>query len=104
MLVRTLAFSVLVVAWLIPSTAARAQLVFGQPSDDFGQLRSGQCVEQEVLLVNQGSVPAEISELKGGCSCLRPVLDAKTLKPGEKVKLLLKMNALSATPGKHFWN
>jgi hypothetical protein len=90
-------------AMLLATGSARAEVVFTQPDIELGSLRTGQNFEQTLTYTNNGKGAVEVLEAKGSCACLLPEFAATTLRPGQSGNLKLKVNTLSATPGQEVW-
>jgi hypothetical protein len=93
-------------ALLLPATApnaARADLVFSQPTIDAGEVYSGPVLARRFAFVNRGPDAVEVTDLRAGCGCLKPRLDRRTYQPGEAGELLVEINTLTQAPGAHAW-
>src|SRR5262245_11514518 len=93
--------SVLVAGLLafVTAGAARAQLVCPRPTHATGEVRGGATLAHTFTLVNQGSEVIDITEVKPGCGCLRPVPDRVRFAPGEQGQLKLEVNTLTQPAG-----
>ena len=91
------------VLMMLPTGAARAELVCPESTATLGQVASGSVLTHRFTLFNRGSHPIEVTEVKPGCGCLRPRLDRPTIRPGEQTSLMLEINTLTQAPGPNLW-
>jgi hypothetical protein len=89
---------------LLGSTAAAAELRFEQPIAHLGERRGGPVCEQRFDFVNAGSMPIEIVGVRRDCGCLDVILDSKTLAPGARGSLRLRVRTLGQPEGQRTWN
>ena len=74
--------------------APRFEVAKGNLKHNFGEVRSGQKLAWQVLLKNVGDEPAELREVKKGCSaCSDLRMDRKRVPPGETARLFLRFSA-----------
>ncbi len=98
----------LVVCLLLPAAAAAADLHFPEPAADAGEVRSGTSLVRRFAFVNQGRGPVELVEVRAGCGCLTPRLEAggalpRTYRPGEGGAVVLEVNTLTQPAGLQTW-
>jgi hypothetical protein len=86
---------------VVPAT--RADLFCEQPVCHAGQVRNGVPLERRFTLVNRGTEPLEIVDLRSTCGCLTPQLERRTLSSGEMASLLLQVNTLALAEGTQSW-
>ncbi|MFL5243221.1 MAG: DUF1573 domain-containing protein [Gemmataceae bacterium] len=89
--------------WHFTFESARADLHFERPDIDAGEIRGGMPVAQRFTFANSGDETIEITGLNVSCGCLKPRLDPKIYKPGQKGELVLEINPLVQSAGKHTW-
>ena len=82
---------------------ARADLTFAQPLATVGQVRSGTALSHTFHFENPGPGAIEVTEVRGSCGCLTPILEKRVFQPGETGDLLLEVNTLSQSAGGHHW-
>jgi hypothetical protein len=82
---------------------ASAQLRFTQPDANLGDLRGGPVYPHRFEFVNDSAQPLEITDLRLGCGCLRPVLDQRIYQAGEKGTLLMNLRTLGQPNGPRTW-
>jgi hypothetical protein len=90
-------------AFLTSVQIARADLHFVQPVVELGDVRGGMLVPRRFAFVNQGPETIEITCLRASCGCLKPRLETRVYKPGDKGELLVEINPLSQSGGNHLW-
>lgn len=74
------------------------------PVADLGTLMSGPLVNHEFELKHTGaSATLVISEVVGGCGCVKSEAKPKVLKPGETAKLSVAVNTLTQREGANAW-
>jgi hypothetical protein len=78
--------------------ALQADLLFPVKTVD-----RGLPLAQPFHFVNQGPADVEINGLRASCGCLKPKLDKRSWKPGEKGSLLLEIHTLGQSAGAHSW-
>src|ERR1043165_7563520 len=91
------------IAVLLCPALASAQLRFGQPTVDLGELRAGPVYQHRFDFVNDSMQPIEIIDIRLGCGCLQPVLDKRTIQPAEKGTLLFHIRKLGQPSGARTW-
>jgi hypothetical protein len=90
---------------LLLASAARAEgLRITPPAVDLGGIRGGTTRVSCFELANDGKQAVEIIAVQPGCGCLVPQLDRRTLAPGEKATLRLRVRALGQPNGPRSWN
>jgi hypothetical protein len=82
---------------------ARADLHFPTSEIDAGEVRGGMPVPQRFTFANEGKETVEITGLHVSCGCLRPKLEPRVYKPGQKGELILEINPLVQSAGNHTW-
>jgi hypothetical protein len=85
------------------SPHARAEFHFAKTTVNLGKVKSGVTLSQEFAFEVRGSEPVEIVEVRPGCGCVQSDLKQKSLGPGEKGTLALKVNTLGEAAGAHRW-
>jgi hypothetical protein len=90
-------------ALLIMSAAARADLYVPAPIFDAGEVRAGAPLSHEFTFRNRGPDAVEIINLESSCGCLTPRLEKRRYEPGERGSIGLEVNTLSPAPGPHTW-
>jgi hypothetical protein len=88
---------------LIQTSQARADLHFAKTEIDAGEVRGGMPAPQRFAFVNDGAGTVEITGLHVSCGCLKPMLEPRVYKPGQKGELILHINPLVQSAGKHAW-
>lgn len=88
---------------LLLSSAARADLACSQPTFDAGSLRSGPSLVHAFVVRNEGRHTVEVHELKAGCGCLKPVIDRRTLRPGEQATVKVEVGTVTQPEGPNRW-
>jgi Protein of unknown function (DUF1573) len=96
------AFAILFLLGSLPAPL-QAQLDFGEPIADRGDVRSGTPLAHRFTFVNRGAGIVEITGARASCGCLKPRLETHTCQPNESGSLLLEVNTLSQAPGPHEW-
>jgi hypothetical protein len=92
-----------VLLMLLLGSAARAGLECPEPMAQAGTVRSGTPLEHTFRLVNRGSHPIEITEVRPSCGCLAPRLEPRRLEPGAEGVLTVYVNTLTQAAGAHTW-
>jgi hypothetical protein len=82
---------------------ARADLYFPKPEIEAGEVRGGMPVAQRFAFTNSGKETIEITGLHVSCGCLKPKLEPRVYKPGQRGELVLEINPLIQSAGKHTW-
>lgn len=70
---------------------------------DKGEAKAGVPLSHTFILNNRGQSPATITEVNGGCGCLKPLLSRKEIAAGESADLLVEVNTLSQGAGPIAW-
>jgi hypothetical protein len=86
------------------SDRAWADLRCTPTSADLGEIRGGTPAQHRFTLVNDGRAPIDIVEVERGCGCMQVRLDRQTLRPGEKVSLLVELRTSGQPNGPRSWN
>jgi hypothetical protein len=81
----------------------RAELECKSSVVDKGEVRSGLPLAHRFTIVNRGSEPLEVTDVKPSCGCLAPKLEKRGLQPGESTQLLLEINTLTQPAGINSW-
>jgi hypothetical protein len=68
-------------------SVSNALLACDQVVHDFGAKPTGDSLRHVFLLTNTGDRDLEIAKVRSGCSCAKPELDEKVIKPGQSVPL-----------------
>jgi hypothetical protein len=92
-----------VLVWQTNVQSARADLHFAKPEIDAGEVRGGMPVPARFAFVNAGTETVEITGLHVSGGCLRPKLEPRVYKPGQRGELVLEINPLVQSAGKHTW-
>lgn len=82
---------------------ASAQLRFTKPTADLGELRSGPVYQCRFDFVNDAREPIEITDIRLGCGCLRPVLSKRVFQPGEESSIPMQVRTLGQPNGNRTW-
>lgn len=80
-----------------------AQLHFEQPAVSLGELRGGPSYSHRFAFVNESNAIIEIIDVRLGCGCLQPVIDKRSIQPGEKGVLLMNLRTLGQAAGPRSW-
>jgi hypothetical protein len=88
---------------LLSAGAVRGELVCPESPLEAGRVIGGKVLEYRFTLINRGGFAVEVTEVKPGCGCLRPVLDTATILPGGQCILTLQVNTLTQAPGPNAW-
>jgi hypothetical protein len=83
--------------------ALRAELTCTATPYDAGQVDSGTVIRHAFTLVNRDTSTVEVTEVKPGCGCMRPLLDRVSIGPGEQAMLTLEVNTLTQAAGPNQW-
>jgi hypothetical protein len=102
LLARAAAAFVLCLGMLHPSRV-HAELTSPEPVHQAGEVRGGVVLTHRFTLVNRGSGPLEILEVKPGCGCLKPQLDRKHFEPGQQGELILQVHTVTQAEGPNTW-
>ena len=81
-----------------------AVLVCPAPVVARGEVKGGPPLSQTFELIHRGPPGTiQITKIEAGCGCLRRVLSADKLRPGETAKLTLEVNTLTQPDGPNRW-
>jgi hypothetical protein len=64
---------------------------------EFGQVWQGEPVAGKFILENSGDAPLEITNIKASCICTLAELSTKTLAPGQKIEMPVKLDSEKKT-------
>ncbi len=68
-----------------------------------GDVKGGPQLAHTFDLVHDGAGTLTITKVEAGCGCLRQVLTAKVLQPGETAQLTIDVNTLTQPDGPNRW-
>jgi hypothetical protein len=97
----TLAAAIVVV--MTTTSLARADLHFDQPLAEAGEVRAGAPLVHRFTFVNDGKEPAEITETRVSCGCLKAGVEKANIPVGGRGEVTLEVNTLAASAGQHNW-
>ena len=79
--------------WLIPlSLWTEPRLTLLETEIDFGERRTGELVEVEYRIRNQGTSPLRIHKIRASCGCTTPKIKELRIPPGETAALPIGIN------------
>lgn len=84
-------------------TLLLGQIAIEPASLDLGEVKGGTTAVAAFTLVNRGSAPAVLVDLERSCGCVEPVWTNRTLAPGEKQSLTVKIRTLGQRDGPRTW-
>jgi hypothetical protein len=87
----------------LSATPARAGLECPEPTVRAGEVRSGTPLACNFRLVNRGTQPVEITEVRATCGCLKPQVDRRQVPPGGEAVVHIEVNTLTQPAGSHTW-
>jgi hypothetical protein len=70
-----------------------AELTYIEDFYDAGTVHSGEIVKHSFEFKNTGNIPLVIKDIIPSCGCTKVDVTQKTLKPGEKAKLIVEFNS-----------
>jgi hypothetical protein len=74
-----------------------------EPTLRAGEVRCGTPLVHDFHLVNHGTQPIEITDVRTTCGCLAPQLDRRQLAPGAEAVLRVEVSTLTQPAGAHTW-
>ncbi len=70
---------------------------------DAGTLRSGPTIVHTFVLQNPSRETIEIHDLKAGCGCLKPSIDRRVLRTGERAAVRVEVSTVTQPEGANRW-
>ncbi len=101
---RLILAALVLAATLLGADRAAAQLHCEPPAADLGELRGGKPVSRRFELVNDGKAPIELLDVERGCGCLETTLEKRTLGPGERTGVVVRLRTAGQPEGPRAWN
>jgi hypothetical protein len=89
--------------YLANGPVARAALECAAPTLRAGEVRTGTHLAHDFHLVNRGTGPIDITDVRTTCGCLALRLDRRQLPPGAEAVLRIEVNTLTQPAGSHTW-
>jgi hypothetical protein len=100
---RSAALLVLCGGLVLSSSGAFADLASPEPTHQAGEVRGGVVLTHRFTIVNRGSEPIDVLEVKAGCGCLKPRLDHMRFEPNQQGELLLQVHTVTQPEGPNTW-
>jgi hypothetical protein len=97
------ALGLCVLGLALSAAPARAGLECAEPTVRAGEVRSGTPLACDFHLVNRGTQPVEITDVRATCGCLKPQLDRRQVPPGTEAVVHIEVNTLTQPAGPHTW-
>jgi hypothetical protein len=69
-------------------------------SHDFGDVRVGRAVSDQIAVTNMGDTPLIVDDIRGNCSCTSGQIANKVIQPGQQSELTVMFNASGQGPGR----
>jgi hypothetical protein len=79
----------LVALVLLLAAPAAAQLSFGSPTHDFGEIEEGVQARHTFVLSNEGTAPLTIRSVRPSCGCTAPTFTTEAIAPGETGEIVV---------------
>lgn len=86
-----------------PAAASGPALRCATPSAAKGDVKGGPQLAHTFELTHTGTGTLTITRVEASCGCLRRVLSAAVLQPGEKAELTIDVNTLTQPDGQNRW-
>ncbi|VTT99380.1 Protein containing DUF1573 OS=Rhodopirellula baltica SWK14 GN=RBSWK_05287 PE=4 SV=1: DUF1573 [Gemmataceae bacterium] len=86
-----------------PPSPVAGPLRCATPSAAKGDVKGGPQLEHTFELAHTGTGALTITKVEASCGCLRRVLSATALQPGEKAQLTIDVNTLTQPDGPNRW-
>jgi Protein of unknown function (DUF1573) len=88
------AVQLLVLAARPSSATAQPQLLIDGPVFDFGRVDQGMTVDHVFRLLNQGTTPLRLDEVRASCDCTLAEASATEIPPGQSAQVSVRLDTL----------
>lgn len=85
---------------VLPATQLRAEIVFDKPRTDLGVVKAAGAIEHQFTFKVTGDQPAQITDVRASCGCVRSPLPKSSFRPGETGVVPLVVHVASQAEGK----
>lgn len=68
------------------------KMVVREPLHDFGEVKEGEHVTHDYVILNSGDAPLKITNVRASCGCTAAMPDKNEIAPGETVKIKVDFN------------
>lgn len=84
-------------------TVLLGEVAVEPPSLDLGEVKGGTTAVAVFTLVNRGPAPVVLVDLERSCGCVEPAWAGRTLAPGDRQTLTVKIRTLGQREGPRTW-
>lgn len=85
------------------AVASASPLNCPEPIFHAGKVRSGITLRHRFILINQGSQPLRLLQLKPGCGCLKASVERMSLAPSQQACVEVEIGTVTQPPGPNRW-
>jgi hypothetical protein len=88
---------------IISATAAGATgpaISLDRTSYDFGDVRVGKVVSDQITVTNMGDTPLIVDDIRSTCACTSGLVASRAIGPGQQTEVTIMFNASGQGPGR----